>query len=146
MTHLRVKKLSERATLPARATSGSAGYDLFACLDESVIIDVGEIKKIPLGIAIEIGDKDIVALAYARSSLATKHGISPANCVGVIDSDYRGEVCIFLINHGAAPYTVANGDRIAQLVLTPIFTPEIEEVTEITQTQRGAGGFGSTGK
>lgn len=146
MNKLLVKKLHEKAILPARATEGSAGYDLFACLDEDIIILPGEIKKIPLKIAMEISDMNTVGLIYARSSLGTRFGVSPANCVGVIDSDYRGEVSVSLINHGKEPYKVCHGDRIAQLVLTAVHTPRIVEADTLSETDRGEGGFGSTGR
>lgn len=92
------------------------------------------------------GEKNCVLLIYARSSLASKFGIAPANCVGVVDWDYRGEIICALHNSSDKDYTINSGDRIAQLVITPVFTPEVEEVTELSDTERGAGGFGSTGK
>ena len=103
-----------------------------------------KIAVIPTGIAIELESADYVALIYARSGLAIKHGIAPANCVGVVDSDYRGEVCVPLHNGGTAPFTVNPGDRIAQLLFAPVFLPELVECDELDETQRGSGGFGST--
>lgn len=144
---LRIKKLNENAIIPKRATSGSAGYDLSACLSEPVTVLPGEIKKIPTGISCElVSDTDAVILIYARSSLATKHGITLANCVGVVDSDYRGEILVAVINQSDKPYTIEHGERIAQLVITPVLLPEVEEAEELSDTTRGAGGFGSTGK
>ncbi len=144
---LKIKKLNENAIIPKRATSGSAGYDLSACLAEPIEIKPGEIKKISTGISCElVSDIDAVLLIYARSSLATKHGITLANCVGVVDSDYRGEILVAMINHSTEPYTITHGERIAQLVITPVLLPTVEEASELTDTQRGEGGFGSTGK
>ena len=142
---IRFKKLNENAVIPQRATEGSAGMDLCACLNESTVIQPGQICVIPTGLAAEVDSSDVALLTYARSGLASKHGITLANCVGVIDSDYRGEWKIPLINLGAEPFTVENGMRIAQLIVTPIIRPEIETADELTDTQRGVGGFGSTG-
>jgi len=144
---LLVKKLNDKATIPQRQTAYSAGYDLCACLDEPVTVKADETAKIPIGISLELdGMKDAVLLIYARSSLACKLGLAPANCVGVVDWDYRGEIVVVLHNHSRKDYTINHGDRIAQLVITPIFTPEVEETAELSDTDRGAGGFGSTGK
>lgn len=146
MSVLKIKKLRKNAKIPYRATPGSAGMDLYACLDEAVTIEPGERAMIPTGIAIALESADYVALIYARSGLAIKHGIAPANCVGVVDSDYRGEVCVGLINQTDAPYIVAPGERIAQMVIAPVELPVIEVVDDLDETDRGAGGFGSTGK
>lgn len=144
---LLIKKLNEKAYIPVRQTEYSAGYDLCACLDEAVTIKAGTTEKIHTGISAEVeGSKDVVLLIYARSSLATKNGIAPANCVGVVDWDYRGEIIVALHNSGNTDYTVHHGDRIAQLVITPVLTPDVEEVSELSDTQRGQGGFGSTGR
>lgn len=144
---LLVRKLKDNAVIPQRQTEYSAGYDLCACLNEPITVKVGETEKIPIGISLELeGTKDAVLLIYARSSLACKMGLSPANCVGVVDWDYRGEIVVVLRNYSENDYTVNPGDRIAQLVITPIFTPEVEETEALSDTQRGAGGFGSTGK
>lgn len=141
---LLIKKLNEKATIPQRQTEFSAGYDLSSA--EDIIVKAGETAKIHTGISTEIeGDKKVVLLIYARSSLATKFGLAPANCVGVVDWDYRGEIIVALHNHSNKDYEIKCGDRIAQLVVTPILTPEVEEVTELSDTDRGAGGFGSTG-
>ena len=144
---LKIKKLRENAVIPKRMTDRSAGYDISACLDEPVTIFPGETKKIPAGIACELeADGGYVLLTYARSSLAANHGLAPANCVGVIDLDYRGEIFIPLHNSSQEPYTILDGERIAQLIVTPVLFPEVDEVNELSDTERGAGGFGSTGR
>ena len=147
---LLIKKLNENAVIPQRQTPYSAGYDLCACIDsddKAVTIKAGTTEKIHTGLSAELdGAKDVVLLIYARSSLAAKFGIAPANCVGVVDWDYRGELIVALHNSSSEDFTVNHGDRIAQLVISPIFTPEVEEVTELSDTVRGEGGFGSTGK
>ena len=142
---LLIKKLNEKATIPKRQTEFSAGYDL--CSAEDIVVKVGETTKVHTGISTEIeGDRNVVLLIYARSSMATKFGLAPANCVGVVDWDYRGEIIVALHNSGKEDYEIKCGDRIAQLVVAPIFTPEVEEVTDLSDTERGAGGFGSTGR
>lgn len=146
MSVLKIKKLRDDAKIPFRATDGSAGMDLYACIDEDVVIKPREIKLIPTGIAIALESKDYVALIYARSGLAIKHGISPANCVGVIDSDYRGEVCVGLTNLSNEEYVIKKDERIAQMLISPVILPEILEVESLDETDRSAGGFGSTGK
>ncbi len=130
---------------PFYATKGSAGMDLSACLDEPVTIKKGEIKLVPTGIAISLPSNDYVGYVYARSGLASKKGICLANSVGVIDSDYRGEIKCALINLGAEDFTVSHGDRIAQLVISPVCVCDIKECEELDDTVRGSGGFGSTG-
>ena len=145
MSVLKIKKLRNNARIPFRATPGSAGMDLYACLDGEVTIEPHKIELIPTGIAIELESPAYVAYIYARSGLAIKHGIAPANCVGVIDSDYRGEVCVGLVNQTGKPYTITPGERIAQLVIAPVILPDIEVVDNLGETDRGAGGFGSTG-
>ncbi len=142
---LYVKKLREGAMLPKRETIGSAGYDLCCLCEEPITVSPNERKLIPTGIAVEI-PMGMVGLVYSRSGLSLKHGIHMANDVGVIDSDYRGELKVPVHNRSDVTYTVNNGDRIAQLVITPILTPEIEETDELSETVRGEGGFGSTGK
>ena len=142
---IKFKKLNENAVIPKRATEGSAGMDLCACISNSVVISPGRICVIPLGLAAEVDSSDVALLIYARSGLASKYGITLANSVGVIDSDYRGEWKIPLINLGTEPFTVESGMRIAQLVVTPIIRPDIDTTDELTDTQRGVGGFGSTG-
>ena len=146
MSVLKIKKLRDDAKIPFRATDGSAGMDLYACIDEAVEIMPHEIRVIPTGIAIELESADYVAYIYARSGLAIKNGIAPANCVGVIDSDYRGEICVGLLNQTEKIFTVNPEERIAQMVISPVILPTIEVVDELSNTQRGAGGFGSTGK
>lgn len=142
---LKILKLRESATLPSRATAGSVGYDLYADLPEEKIIPPMGAEAISTGIAMAI-PAGYGGFIFARSGLAVKHGIAPANCVGVIDSDYRGEVIVALRNHSGAAFPVRPGDRIAQLVLLPVSTPEIEECAQLGETERGAGGFGSTGR
>lgn len=146
MSVLKIKKVRDDAKIPFRATDGSAGMDLYACIDEAVEIMPHEIRVIPTGIAIELESADYVAYIYARSGLAIKNGIAPANCVGVIDSDYRGEICVGLLNQTEKVFTVNPEERIAQMVISPVILPTIEVVDELSNTQRGAGGFGSTGK
>lgn len=141
---LKVKKLTSDAILPTRATVGSAGYDLYANIAQPLTIKPNEVVKIPTGLAIELESPQYVGLVYARSGLSSKNLIAPVNCVGVVDSDYRGELLIPLINHGNVDYIFHDGDRIAQLVIAPVFTPEIVEVAKLSDTARGEGGFGST--
>lgn len=143
---LKIKKLNENAVAPKSATGGSAGMDLYACLDSDVTLKPGERTLIPTGIAIALESNAYVAYIYARSGLAIKSGITLSNCVGVVDSDYRGEVKVGLINLSDSEYTVTNGDRIAQMVIAPVIIPEIQEVEELDKTERADGGFGSTGK
>ncbi len=145
MSVLKIKKLRENAKIPYRATTGSAGMDLYACTDDPVTIEPHQIAVIPTGIAIELESADYVAYIFARSGLAIKHGLAPANCVGVIDSDYRGEVCVGLVNQTDQPYTVQPDERIAQMVISPVILPDIEVVDELSDTVRAGGGFGSTG-
>ena len=142
---LTFKKLDPRAVIPTRATAGSAGLDLCACLDGPVTLAVGEIKMIPIGITAQTDSDDIALLIYPRSGLSSKFGVSLANCVGVVDSDYRGAWFVPLINHGKEPFTVEHGMRIAQLIPTSILMPEIEVSDQLSETERGAGGFGSSG-
>ena len=145
MNAVRVKKLKENAILPTYGSAEAAGADLYACLDAPVSIAPGESVFIPTGLAMEI-PVGYAGLIYARSGLACKRGLAPANKVGVVDSDYRGEFMIVLHNHGTKTQTVEHGERIAQLVITPVFTPGFCEVTELSDTERSGGGFGSTGK
>ena len=139
------KKIHENAVIPSRATESSAGLDISACLDEPVTLNQGEIKMIPTGLKAQTDCKDVAMLIYPRSGLSSKYGVSLANCVGVVDSDYRGEWFIPLINHGKEPFTVTNGMRIAQLVPTRVLFPEIEVSGSLDDTKRGEGGFGSSG-
>lgn len=139
---INVKKLNNDAIIPTKGTKFSAGYDLYA--NESVQINPGDVQKIRTGLAIEIPTGYFGAV-YARSGLATKQGLRPANCVGVIDSDYRGELIVALFNDSTVSREVNKGDRIAQIVITPYFPFEFNEVDELSDTERGEGGFGSTG-
>ncbi|MDE5768089.1 MAG: dUTP diphosphatase [Oscillospiraceae bacterium] len=139
------KKLKESAILPIRATRDSAGADLFACLEQPVTVPAGETVMIPLGIAAQPSDSKIVMLIFPRSGLASRYGITLANAVGVVDSDYRGEWMIPLHNISREDFTVTHGMRIAQVVVTPVLFPEIVETDRINETQRGTSGFGSSG-
>ena len=142
---LLIKKLSENAVVPQRQTEFSAGYDL--CSAEDIKAEAGKTVKVHTGISVEVdGAKDVCLFIYARSSLATKFGLAPANCVGVVDWDYRGELIVALHNSSENDFVINHGERIAQLVLAPVFTPEVEVVDELSDTDRGAGGFGSTNK
>lgn len=145
MSTIRVKKLSPKAILPTYGSAEAAGADLYACLEEDVTIAPGETVFIPTGLSLEV-PKGCAGLIYARSSMGAKRGLAPANKVGVIDSDYRGEIRVVLLNHGKQPQTITHGERIAQMLITPVLTPAYEEVAELTDTSRGIGGFGSTGK
>lgn len=141
---MNVKKLCDKATLPVYASEYAAGADLYACLDAPVTIEPNETKLIKTGLAMAIPE-GLAGLIYARSGLASKRGLAPANKVGVIDSDYRGEVMVALHNHGTTPQTVEHGERIAQLVLAPVVTASFNVVDDLDPTARGEGGFGSTG-
>ncbi len=143
---LKIKKLKENAKIPQRATNGSAGMDLYACIDESVTLAPGQLAIIPTGIAVELPDNTCAAFLYARSGLGVKHGICLSNGVGVIDSDYRGEVCAGLCNVSDKPYVIEPFERVAQMVIAPVLTPDIVEVSELSDTARGDGGFGSSGR
>ena len=145
MKSVHVKVLREGALLPAYGSQEAAGADLYACLTEPVAIAPGETAFIPTGIAMEV-PAQCAGLIYARSGLACKRGLAPANKVGVIDSDYRGEILVALYNHGNQIQIVENHERIAQMVITPVMTPVYEAVQELTDTARNTGGFGSTGK
>lgn len=143
---LKVKRLSETAVLPARATDGSAGFDLCADISAPRHVLPHHTVKIGTGIAIELWDSSVVGLVYIRSGLSTKHGLRLTNCVGVIDSDYRGEIVIALHNSSEKAYIIEQNERIAQLVITPIVLPDIIEADELGSTERSDGGFGSTGR
>ena len=145
MKNLKVKKVRENAKLPTRGTVGSAGMDLYACIPEPITLNGGEKAVIPTGIAIGLDSPEYAAFVYARSGLAIKHGIGLLNSVGVIDSDYRGEICVGVINQLNEPYTIEPFERIAQMVIQPVALPELVEVESLDETDRGAGGFGSTG-
>ncbi len=150
MIDLKIKALSPRIgqdiPAPSYATPGSAAMDLRACIDESVTIPAGERRVIPTGIAIALPSADYVALLFARSGLGIKKGIALSNGVGVIDSDYRGEIAVGLVNQSREDYTILPGDRIAQLMIAPVVRPSVTFVDSLDETQRGTGGLGSTGR
>ncbi|MBQ8182420.1 MAG: dUTP diphosphatase [Clostridia bacterium] len=146
MEMLKIKKVRENAVVPGRATSGSAGLDLCACVDEPVTLESGATAVIPTGIAIALPSAEYGAFVFPRSGIAVKHGIGLLNSVGVIDSDYRGEIMVGVINQVKEAYTIQPGERIAQMVIMPVSLMPVEEVDKLDDTQRGAGGFGSTGK
>ena len=138
-------KIGNDIPLPYYATPGSAAMDLHACLEEAVTIPARGRTVIPTGIAIALPSPGYVALVFARSGLGIKHGVAPSNCVGVIDSDYRGEVMVGLQNSGETDFTIQPGDRIAQLMVVPVVQAQVRMTDEVDETQRGTGGFGSTG-
>jgi dUTP pyrophosphatase len=140
------KRLRDNARLPLRASAGAAAADLFAANPEDIVIPPGGRAGIPTGLAIELPDSGVVALIFSRSGHGAKSGVSLSNSVGVIDSDYRGEIIVGMINHGEQPFVVSEGDRIAQMMLTYTIPFEIEERGVLSDTGRGAGGFGSTGR
>ncbi|WRS28771.1 dUTP diphosphatase [Oscillospiraceae bacterium MB08-C2-2] len=146
MQQLRVQKLKPTAVLPQRATEGSAGYDLCACLEQPLTLPAGGRVLVPTGIAIQLEGPSYAAFVFGRSGLGIKRGIVPSNGVGVVDSDYRGEIMVGLTNHGQEDYQIAPGERIAQMVIMPVATPQLVEAEALEDTQRGQGGFGSTGR
>lgn len=147
---LKIKALSPKIggeiPYPYYASDGAAAMDLHACLDEPVTIAPGELVSLPTGIAIALPSAGYAALVFARSGLGVKHGIALSNGVGVIDSDYRGEILVGLQNSGGREFTIQPGDRIAQLMVVPVVQAQVKMVDQLDETQRGAGGFGSTGK
>lgn len=143
---VKYKKLDPRAQVPAYATPGAAAADLCALLDAPLTLAPMQRALIPTGLAIELPDAGCVALVYARSGLSIKHGVCMANGVGVIDSDYRGELRVALYNESDTDYTIHDGDRIAQLMVLPVVQPTLEMTAELDETERGTGGFGSTGR
>ena len=143
---VKYKLLDPRAKAPAYATPGAAAADLCAVLDAPLTLEPGQRAMVPTGLAIELPGPDCVALVYARSGLAIKQGVTLSNCVGVIDSDYRGEIKVGLVNLGAAPVTLAPGERVAQLCIAPVWQATFAPAQELSDTDRGAGGFGSTGR
>lgn len=145
MEAIRVKRIKDNAIMPTYGSADAAGADLYACLETDVTILPGQSVFIPTGLSMEI-PKGFAGLIYARSGMACKRGLAPANKVGVVDSDYRGEFMIVLHNHGKDTQTIKHGERIAQLVITPVFTPGFTEVDILSSTERSEGGFGSTGK
>jgi len=144
MQKVNVKKLKENAVLPTYGSEFAAGADLYACIENDILIFPGETVMIGTGLAMEIPE-GYAGLIYARSGLASKRGLAPANKVGVVDPDYRGEFMVALHNHSKDTQTVAKGERIAQLVITPCIQVAFTETDELNDTVRGAGGFGSTG-
>ncbi|MGO5086999.1 dUTP diphosphatase [Oscillospiraceae bacterium LCP25S3_F9] len=143
---IKIQKLKENAIIPTRATHGSAGMDLHACIDSPVTIEAGQRVTVPTGIAVALPSNQYGLFIFARSGLGIKYGIALSNGVGVVDSDYRGEICVGLQNSSDKSYTIAPNDRIAQMVVMPVCTPNITEVTALDDTARSTGGFGSTGK
>jgi len=143
-TSVNIKKLKPNAAIPTYGSAYAAGADLYACVDSAVIVEAGKTVMVPTGLAMEL-PIGYAGLIYARSGLASKKGLAPANKVGVVDSDYRGEVMVALHNHSSSDATVEPGERIAQLVITPYIQGIFSEVSELDSTERGAGGFGSTG-
>lgn len=146
MKEIKILKKHKNAMLPKKATLGSAGWDLYACIDKKIKINPGQLVKIPTGIAIALPSNDLVALIFARSGLAVKNGITLSNGVGVIDSDYRGEIQVGLCNISNTEFEINPNDRIAQMVITPIYNASLTVCDELDETSRGEGGFGSTGK
>lgn len=142
---VKIKKLSDKGIIPTYGTEFSAGADLYACLDETVVIDSGETVLVHTGVAVEIPE-GFGGFIYARSGLASKRGLAPANKVGVIDSDYRGEIMVALHNHSKVPQAVEHGERIAQMVIMPYVAANFVVSQELEDTVRGEGGFGSTGR
>ena len=142
--NVKIKKLDEKAIIPTYGTAYSAGADLYVLAYEPVTVEPGATALMHTGIAMEIPE-GYCGLIFARSGLATKRGLAPANKVGVIDADYRGEIMVSLHNHGAIPQTVEHGERIAQIAIVPFLKADFEESEELSETVRGAGGFGSTG-
>ena len=145
METLKIRKVSENAVIPKRATGGSAGLDLCACIDKPITLNGGETALIPTGLAIELPSAEYGAFVFARSGLAIKRGIGLLNSVGVIDSDYRGEIKVGVINQISEAYTIEPGERVAQMVIMTVSMMPVEEVETLGETDRGAGGFGSTG-
>lgn len=142
---IKIKKLYSDAKIPTRATNGSAGMDLYARIDSPITLNKGETALIPTGISIELASNEYGAFIFPRSGLAIKHGIGLLNSVGVIDSDYRGEICVGIINQIDKSYTIEPFERIAQMVIMPVALPNIIECDNLNDTDRGTGGFGSTG-
>lgn len=143
---VKVKLLNEKASVPERASEGAAGYDMRACIDGPITIPKGEIVPVPTGVAIELPSKDFVAMLSARSGLAIRHGIALANGVGIIDSDYRGEIKVGLINLGKEDFVINPNERIAQMLILPVDVSGLEVSLSLSDTERGEGGFGSTGR
>ena len=145
MEMIRIKKLHPNAVIPTYGSLEAAGADIYACLEAAVTIPAGKTVFISTGLAMEV-PRGCAGLIYARSSMGSKRGLAPANKVGVIDSDYRGQVMVALHNHSQEDQVVNPGERVAQLIITPVFTPGFREVDDLSETDRGSGGFGSTGR
>ncbi len=143
---VKIKRLNGKAVMPTRGSGGAAGLDLYACLDAPVTIEPRGLYRIPTGLAIALPDRDTVGLIFARSGLGVKHGVSLPNAVGVIDSDYRGEIIVGIGNTGPEPYVLSPGERFAQLVVMPVYEAVLTEADDLGETERGGGAFGSTGK
>ncbi len=143
--NVNIKKLKPEATIPTYGTDYAAGADLYACINESLTINPGETAFIGTGVALEVPE-GYAGLIYARSGLSCKKGLAPANKVGVVDADYRGEITVALHNHSLEPKTIEPNERIAQMVIAPFLSANFIEVDELSDTVRGVGGFGSTGK
>jgi dUTP pyrophosphatase len=143
---IKIKKIRKNAVLPTRGSAGAAGLDLYACVDEPVLIEPRGLYRIPTGVAIALPGPETVGLIFARSGLGVKHGVSLPNAVGVVDSDYRGELIVGIGNTGETSYLLSPGERFAQLVVMPVYQTELEETDDLGETERGAGAFGSTGK
>ena len=141
---MNVKKLNDKAIIPTYGSAAAAGADLYACADADIVIESGATVLVHTGVAMAIPD-GYVGLIFARSGLATKRGLAPANKVGVVDSDYRGEIMVALHNHSSEAQTISHGERIAQIVFAPFYAADFKLVDELSDTVRGAGGFGSTG-
>lgn len=142
-----IVKVRENAIVPVRATSGSAGYDLHACINKDLTIKKGELIRVPCGVAIELPSSEYAAFVFARSGLGMKYGISLSNGVGVIDSDYRGEIQVGLCRMSdGEPYTIKNGDRVAQMIVMKVSAVNFKLVENLGESERGSGGFGSTGR
>ena len=142
---MKIKKVRENAIIPTYGSATAAGADLYACLEADAVIEPGKTAFVPTGLSMAVPE-GYAGLIYARSSMGAKRGLAPANKVGVIDSDYRGEVMVALYNHGQEAQTVCHGERIAQLLVAPVLAPAFEEVEQLDDTARGVGGFGSTGR
>ena len=145
-SEIKVKLVREGAALPTRGSTGAAGLDLYACLEAPVALQPGGLYRIPTGVAIALPDRNTVGLIFVRSGLGVKHGIAPSNAVGVIDSDYRGELIVGLCNTGKETYLLSPGERFAQLVVMPVYETELTVTDDLGETERGTGRFGSTGR
>ena len=143
---LKIQRLRKETAMPKRATEGSAGLDLQAMVDVPMTLLPGQLIRVPTGLAVELPTANMVGLVFGRSGLGVKHGVALSNGVGVIDSDYRGEIQVGLCNHSDKPYAIQPGERVAQLVVVPVCALPVEEVDALCETERGQGGFGSTGQ